>query len=327
MLTKEVISNLKIIVEIALTEDLGKGFSTNKSHSGDITTDALGLDFVEKVSTSSKPRASKKKEKLSFSAYGIAKENLIFCGKDIVEYYLKHYTKITCKFENGIHDGAVVKPYTKLFFLFGNGREILKHERIILNLLQYLSGIATKVFSYQKILSKTNIKLLDTRKTLPGYRALSKYAVIIGGGENHRQGLFDHYMIKDNHISFMNGDIVETLLSVVKHKKLLSKKKSSWKSKRIIVECSTIGEVKSTLPYLKDIDQILLDNMSPKIMKTSTRFLRLETEKQNTNIKIEASGSMNQKKIKKIKKIDLDYISVGALTHSVISKDISLEFV
>ena len=320
MLSEEIISNLDTLIPLALMEDLGNKTKVKKNLKGDITTEAIEFETVTtEVSQKTNPTCT---------ADCIAKEDLLFCGKEIIEYYLETYTQINYQFEKKLINGKWLLAGEKLFSLFGNSKEILKHERIILNFLQYLCGIATKVYHYKKILAKTNIMLLDTRKTLPGYRALAKYAVKMGGGENHRQGLFDHYLIKDNHITSMKNNITKTVAAIIKHKNLFSQKRDHyhWQNKKIIVECATIQQIKKILPLLEKIDQILLDNMSIKKMESAITLLRTTSKKQNTTIKIEASGNIDEGKIKKIKHLDLDYISIGALTHSIQAKDISLEF-
>jgi nicotinate-nucleotide pyrophosphorylase (carboxylating) len=156
----------------------------------------------------------------------------------------------------------------------------------------------------QKALEGTKIKILDTRKTTPGIRELQKYAVRVGGGKNHRFGLFDMIMIKDNHIAAVGG-IKNAILSVIKHNNGL----------KIEVECETLAQVTEAIKH--KIDVIMLDNMPIKQIKIASKIIR------TTEIKIEVSGGVNFKNINKYKELDIDYISTGSLTHSVQAVDIS----
>lgn len=207
-------------------------------------------------------------------------------------------------------DGDRVNQGDILLSLKGKVRAILAGERLILNCLQRMSGIATQVDQLQSIIAHTKAKLLDTRKTTPNVRMLEKWAVRIGGGQNHRFGLFDMIMLKDNHIDFAGGitPAVSAAKSYIDH---LGKKL------KIEVETRNLAEVEEALS-VGGVDRIMLDNMSVVDMTTAVAMIdqRAETE---------ASGGITQKTIRAIAETGVDFISVGALTHSFQSLDISLK--
>jgi len=190
-------------------------------------------------------------------------------------------------------------------------RSILSAERTALNFIQHLSGIATKAYELSKLARKYNVKIYDTRKTIPTLRSLQKYAVKTGKAFNHRFGLYDAFMIKDNHISTIKD------LSILPKKIQYIRKK--YKGKKIIIEVKNIKELKKILPSKPDI--IMLDNMKINTIKKCITLIK----NYNKNIEVEISGGINNKNIRKFLKCKPDRISIGALTHSVKSADISLE--
>lgn len=237
------------------------------------------------------------------------REEIILCGADIacqvfktVEKKLK--TKITLK--KNFNDGDFLKKNSVIIEGSGNARAIFAAERLALNFMQHLSGIATNTNNYVKELANSKTKILDTRKTLPGFRALQKYAVKTGGGKNHRFALYDGVLIKDNHIAAAGG-ITSAVAMVKKGTKL-----------KIEVECDNLNQVKEALDAKVDI--ILLDNMNLQQIKKAVATIAGKA-------KIEVSGGMNLEKIKEISKTGVDYISVGALTHSVKAVDIGLDII
>lgn len=212
------------------------------------------------------------------------------------------------KFNQYFNDSDIIKKGNKIITVKGSTKNILKAERVSLNILQFLSGISTKTKFFCDIVKDTNIKILDTRKTLPGFRYFEKYAVKIGGGTNHRMGLYDAVLIKDNHIKGAG--------SLSKAVKLIKSNVSPLV--KIEVETKTFNEVKEAVNC--GIDIIMLDNMDFELLKKSADYIKLKDDK----ILIEVSGNMEEKKIIKIKKLKIDFISIGCLTHSVKSIDFSM---
>jgi nicotinate-nucleotide pyrophosphorylase (carboxylating) len=189
----------------------------------------------------------------------------------------------------------------------GKTQDILSAERTALNYLQRLSGIATLTAKYAERIKGTKAKILDTRKTTPGLRVLEKYAVKTGGGENHRMGLFDMILIKENHIK-AGGGISRAIMRA----------RSRCRKEKIEVEVRNLAEAKEAVEA--GPDWIMLDNMRPDQMKKAVRMIRSASRA----IKIEASGSVNLKNVRKIALTGVDFISVGALTHSATALDMSL---
>ena len=245
----------------------------------------------------------------------ITNENCICCGIPIIDRILKRISPdIVCTYF--AEDGDSIIANSRIINLNGNANIILSIERILLNFLQRLSGIATEANKYVELLKETNIKLLDTRKTIPGYRNLEKYAVYTGGGTNHRMGLYDGIIVKDNHLSCLfkihntdNYDIIykEIDETIKKH------------SSKIIVEIETIEQFKQILRF-NEIKRVILDNMTCNDIKEVINM-------NNRNMILEVSGGINLNNIKEISKFDIDFISVGAITHSARFIDMSLNIV
>ncbi|MEO0197411.1 MAG: carboxylating nicotinate-nucleotide diphosphorylase [candidate division WOR-3 bacterium] len=236
----------------------------------------------------------------------ISKENLILCGIDIFKEVFK-YVNPSIEVELFFKDGDFVKKGEIIAEVKGNIKDILRCERIALNFLQKLSGISTNTYNFVKAIEGTNCKILDTRKTTPIYRNLEKYAVRIGGGYNHRFSLFDGILIKDNHIRAVGG--VENAI------KLALKNKPF--GKEIEIEVSNLSELEIVLKY--PIDIVMLDNFSLEMIKQAMNLV-------NGKLKIEVSGGVNLNNVRDIALLGVDYISVGAITHSSKWVDISLEF-
>jgi len=213
-------------------------------------------------------------------------------------------------FDMRFKDGDLVKQDDILLSMKGKVRAILAGERLVLNCLQRMSGIATQVAKLQSIIAHTDAKLLDTRKTTPNLRMLEKWAVHIGGGQNHRFGLFDMIMLKDNHIDFAGG-ITPAIEAAKAYVARLNKKL------KIEVETRNLSEVEETLA-VGGVDRIMLDNMSIEDMKEAVLLIKKRAE-------TEASGGITEKTIREIAETGVNYISVGALTHSYQSLDISLK--
>lgn len=214
------------------------------------------------------------------------------------------------KMEVFITDGAPVKYGDVVFHVSGSSQSILKAERFVLNSMQRMSAIATKTNSYVKLLEGTNAKILDTRKTTPGFRACEKWAVKIGGGENHRFALYDMIMLKDNHNDFAGG----ITLAIAKTKAYLEQNNLDL---QIIVEARSLDEVKEILQS-DGIYRILLDNLD---YETTRQAVALIAQHSQT----ESSGNINENTIRHYAECGVNYISSGALTHSVHNMDLSLK--
>mgnify|MGYP000433059661 FL=1 len=212
--------------------------------------------------------------------------------------------------ETFINDGAKVHHGDVVFHVSGKSQSILQAERFVLNAMQRMSAIATKTAFFVDLLQGTNTKILDTRKTTPGIRALEKWAVKIGGGVNHRFALYDMIMIKDNHIDFAGG-ISE---AITKTKAYLEEKNLEIK---VIVEARSIKEIEEILTN-EGVYRILIDNFSFEDTKAAVRLI-------NGKCFTESSGGINEKTIRKYAECGVDFISSGALTHSVYNMDLSLK--
>jgi len=269
-----------LIIENALGEDLG---------SGDVTTDAIfsSDDNCE--------------------AQIIAKEEGIIAGIPIVKRVFQKLDP-EIAFAQKLEDGEHVKPGDKILEIKGSVCAVLSGERLSLNLLQRMSGIATATSKYVEAISGFHTKILDTRKTAPGLRVLDKYAVSVGGGQNHRFGLYDGVLIKDNHIDFA-GSISKAVQIV----------RSKYQAKfKVEVETSNLHEVREALKAGADI--IMLDNMTVEMMKEAVIII-------NSKAITEASGGITLDTVGEIAETGVDFISVGALTHSSPALDIGLYMV
>jgi len=207
-------------------------------------------------------------------------------------------------------DGDSVQKGDVVFVLNGSAQSILSTERVVLNIMQRMSGIATKTRNLVNKISHTKAELLDTRKTTPGIRFLEKKAVLIGGGSNHRFGLYDMIMIKDNHVDFAGG----VRQAITNSKEYLNKHKKHLK---IEVEVRSLDELNQVL-LVGEIDRIMLDNFTPAEIKKALELIPTEFE-------TEASGGISDSNIVDYAETGVKYISVGALTHSAISLDLSLK--
>ena len=239
------------------------------------------------------------------------REQIIFCGKSLIEEVFFQLKK-SAKFKNSkidfkilIKDGSVVKPGKSIARGQGDAKLIFAAERVVLNLIQHASGVATLTQQFVAKLANKKIKILDTRKTLPGLRDLEKYAVVVGGGKNHRQNLAEMILIKDNHIAAAGG-VSQAIIAA---------KKSH--TKKIEIECDNFAQVAEAVKSKPNI--IMLDNMKPAEIKKCAALIRAH------KIKIEVSGGVNLRNIKNFSNLDIDFISIGALTHSARAVDIGLD--
>lgn len=234
----------------------------------------------------------------------ICKEDGVISGLDV----FKRVFEILGEIEVILYkkDGDKVKQFEKLAVLTGNTRKLLVGERVALNYLQRMSGIATLTSKYVEKLNGTNIKLLDSRKTIPNLRILDKYSVKVGGGHNHRFNLSDGILLKDNHIDAAGG---------VKSAIDLARKNASF-VRKIEVEVESLDMVREAVESKADI--IMLDNMDLDTAKEALKII-------NKQALVEFSGNVNLETIESISKLGVDYVSVGALTHSVKALDISMK--
>ena len=224
----------------------------------------------------------------------------------IVFQYIDHDMKM----EVVITDGSSVKYGDVVFYVQGSSQSILKAERLVLNAMQRMSAIATKTQDFVSLLDGTDTKILDTRKTTPGIRALEKWAVKIGGGENHRFALYDMIMLKDNHIDFAGG----ITKAIQKTQQYLKEKNKDLK---IIVEARNLDEVDEILKS-DGIYRILLDNFDYEETREAVKRI-------GGKCQTESSGGINEDTIRRYAECGVDYISSGALTHSVYNMDLSLK--
>ncbi len=269
-------------IDLALREDIGDGDHTSLAC---IPEDARG------------------------SAQLLAKEEGIIAGIGMAKMiFLKSDHAVL--FSQRMDEGAKIKPGDIVFQVKANIHSILKSERLVLNIMQHMSGIATQTAQYVEALKGLKTKILDTRKTTPGMRLLDKEAVRIGGGVNHRFGLYDMILLKDNHIDFA-GDIEAAILQT---KSYLAEKKKSLK---IEVEARSVDDVKIILDT-GGVDRILLDNFSITDTHTAVELINRQCE-------IESSGNITLDNIRSYAECGVDYISVGALTHHIKSIDLSLK--
>ncbi len=239
----------------------------------------------------------------------LVKDNGILCGIEVAKAV---FEKVDTDLKTDIHikEGSAIKYGDIAFHVYGSAISILTAERLVLNCMQRMSGIATKTSEYVKAIEGTNAKVIDTRKTTPNLRFLEKYSVTVGGGFNHRFGLYDMIMLKDNHIDFCGG-ITKAVNKV--HEYL----KANNLDLRIEVETRNIENVKEVL-MCGGIDRIMLDNFVPEKVKEAVDLI-------NGKYETEASGGITLETIRSFAETGVDFISVGALTHSVRSLDLSLK--
>jgi len=239
----------------------------------------------------------------------LVKEDAILAGVEAARYIFKRVNP-KIKFVEKIKDGASVKKGDVAFIVTGPTYQLLTAERLVLNIMQRMSGIATKTTQLQTLCKGTKAKVIDTRKTTPLFRFFEKWAVVIGGGANHRYALYDMILIKDNHIDFAGG-----ITQAIDAANLYLKKNNLKLA--IEVECRNLEDVKKVLAH-KKIDRILLDNFTPAQVKQAVTLIKKQFE-------TEASGGITEKTIRAYALAGADFISVGALTHHVKSLDLSLK--
>ena len=238
----------------------------------------------------------------------ISKQDAIVAGVDLAKEIFNYYDK-NLKVDIYKNDGQKIKNKETILKVSGKIRSILAMERLVLNCMQRMSGIATKTKKINELISDYNVKILDTRKTTPNIRFLEKWAVKIGGGYNHRMGLYDAILIKDNHIDYSGG------ISYAVEKAINYSKKI--KHLPIIVEVRNLDELNKILKF-KEISRIILDNFKINEVEEAVKIV-------SKKFLLEISGNINEINIIKYAKTGVDYISIGALTHSVKNIDLSLK--
>jgi nicotinate-nucleotide pyrophosphorylase (carboxylating) len=269
---------IRKLIEEALWEDIGPG---------DVTSDAV-------IS-----------EEASSTAEIIAKQDLVVAGVLMAREVFRKLDPWV-QFSLLAHDGSRVQSGSMIAQVQGKTRSLLAGERVALNLLQHLSGIATHTAKFVEALKGYRAEVLDTRKTLPGLRALEKYAVRMGGGRNHRFGLYDGILIKDNHIAAAGGII----------KAMADMRKKVHPLLKIEVEVKTLDEVREAMAA--GATMIMLDNMPPPLMKQAVNLV-------GGRLLVEASGNVTLENVKSIAETGVDFISSGSITHSAPASDISMK--
>lgn len=272
-------SDVEALVRMAITEDIGEG---------DVTSRAVFKEGERSRATI------------------MSKQEGVFCGSDMLRYVYQILDPLV-SVTSAVQDGVSIKKGDAVAGISGPTISLLSGERIALNFLQRMTGIATRTAAVVSLLEGTGIRLLDTRKTAPGLRMLDKYAVRTGGGTNHRMGLYDMVMIKDNHIRAA-GSIADAVDII---------RKRYGKRFTVEVETASLKEVEEAVGSGADI--IMLDNMDTAMMKRAVDLIKKRAQ-------IEVSGNMDEARIREIRDLAIDYVSMGSLTHSVMAFDFSMEF-
>ncbi len=273
---------IRQLIQLSFAEDIGEGDHTTLCS---IPSDAVGASRL------------------------LIKEKGVLAGVEVAQEVF-HQFDPTLHMEFFIGDGESVNPGDEAFLVKGKIQSILQTERLVLNIMQRMSGIATITREYVKLLEGTKAKVLDTRKTTPGMRMLEKQAVKIGGGVNHRIGLFDMILLKDNHVDFAGG--IEQAIRGAQAYLLKQNRKL-----KIEIEVRSIEELKQVL-LLGGVDRIMLDNFTPEKTREAVDLV-------GGSVELESSGGITFDTIRSYAETGVDFISVGALTHSVKSLDMSLK--
>lgn len=281
-------AEIRHAVRAALAEDLG---------SGDVTTLATVPASAESVALMN------------------AREPLVVAGIHFAELAFRgtaaQYARDTVNIKKLVHDGQRVRAGEPLLKISGSSRAILSAERVALNFVQRLSGVATATAEFVKAVRGTGAHILDTRKTTPGWRRFEKYAVACGGGKNYRIGLYDMVLIKDNHLAALRHEKPNAIAAAV------ARARKKFPKLKVEVEADTLKQVAQAADAGADI--ILLDNMPPAQLRQAVKMI-------GGRAKTEASGGVNLKTVRAIAQTGVDFISVGAITHSARAVDIGLDF-
>ena len=248
----------------------------------------------------------------------IIKEEGILAGVEVAKEIVRYFGP-ECRMEQFLEDGAEVKPGDVAFRVYGKELSLLQIERTMLNIMQRMSGIATTTHRYQSLIEDTGCHVLDTRKTTPGLRYLEKEAVKIGGGMNHRIGLFDMILLKDNHVDFAGG-----ITNALTRARDYCREKG--KDLRIEIETRNEDEIREALAT-NIPDRIMLDNFTPERTKQAVALIREWEKTAGRHMEIESSGGITINTLRDYAVCGVDFISVGALTHSVKGLDMSFKAV
>ena len=275
----------------------------------ELTDRLIELAFAEDIGDGDHTTLCSIPETATGKARLLIKEEGILAGVEVAKAVF-HKFDPDLSVEVFINDGAHVKPGDVAFVVSGKVQSLLQTERLMLNIMQRMSGIATTTHNYVKLLEGTKAKVLDTRKTTPGMRMLEKAAVKIGGGENHRIGLFDMILLKDNHVDFAGG-----IENAIRGAQQYLKEKN--KQLKIEIEVRNFDELIQALA-VGGVDRIMLDNFTPEQTREAVKLV-------NGRVELESSGGITFETIRRYAETGVDYISVGALTHSVKSLDMSLK--
>jgi nicotinate-nucleotide pyrophosphorylase (carboxylating) len=278
------------LIHMAMEEDLGPG---------DVTTDLLFSDGTQA------------------KAMVVTREEIVVAGLPVVEEILRQYDE-RLKMTAYYHDGQSAHVGSKLAAIEGPLRSMLSVERVMLNFLQRLSGIATTTSRYVRAVKGTKARIYDTRKTLPGWRLLEKYAVRCGGGYNHRLGLYDGVLIKDNHLAELGPNFSERLRQVVKEAK------KAKGIKFVAVEVDHVDDQLNHVLKIPGIDIVLLDNMGQWQLKHAVEMRDAMCRRKRRPL-LEASGNITLNNVSEIAQCGVDRIAVGAITHSAAAVDIGLD--
>jgi nicotinate-nucleotide pyrophosphorylase (carboxylating) len=276
-------AEIRAAVKAALAEDIGSGDATT------LATVPFGL-----------------------TAHAVirAREPLVVAGAEFVGMAFRELSR-KVKVQKVLRDGMHAKAGDVLLKISGPARPILTAERVALNFIQRLSGVATLTSKFVAAVRGTGAQILETRKTTPGWRRFEKYAVACGGGTNHRIGLFDMVLIKDNHLAALRDEKPNAIAAAI------SRARKKYPKLKIEVEADTLAQVRQALDA--GAEMILLDNMSPAQLRQAVKIV-------NGHAKTEASGGVNLQTVRAIAQTGVDFISVGALTHSARAVDIALDF-
>ena len=284
------IEQVRPLIKMAIEEDLG---------TGDVTSEILFTDNeMDKANI-------------------VSREEIVVCGMDIVGEILRLYDE-RLKLKIKINDGESAHVGSKLGIIEGPMRSMLSAERVLLNFLQRLSGIATTTRKYVFAIQGTKAKIYDTRKTMPGWRLLEKYAVVCGGGYNHRLGLYDGILIKDNHLAQLGRNFQPKLKEIIK------KAKEKKDIKFVAVEVDHVDDQLNYVLDIPGIDIVLLDNMGQWQLKHAVEMRDAMCGKHKKPL-LEASGNITLSNVSAIAQCGVDRIAIGAITHSATSVDIGLD--
>lgn len=284
------IEQVRPLIKMAIEEDLG---------TGDVTSEILFTDNeMDKANI-------------------VSREEIVVCGMDIVGEILRLYDE-RLKLKIKINDGESAHVGSKLGIIEGPMRSMLSAERVLLNFLQRLSGIATTTRKYVFAIQGTKAKIYDTRKTMPGWRLLEKYAVVCGGGYNHRLGLYDGILIKDNHLAQLGRNFQPKLKEIIK------KAKEKKDIKFVAVEVDHVDDQLNYVLDIPGIDIVLLDNMGQWQLKHAVEMRDAMCGKHKKPL-LEASGNITLSNVSAIAQCGVDRIAIGAITHSATAVDIGLD--